>query len=74
MKERNLETKSILKEFEGLGDALGPIGLTYSGGVKASGAACRIDTMHMMHASQACILCVASQGSARTPYLATDEP
>jgi len=28
------ENKSLLKELSGLGDALGPIGLTYSGGIK----------------------------------------
>lgn len=34
VKERKPEAKGILSELQGLGDALGPIGLTYSGGVK----------------------------------------
>lgn len=33
-KERKAESKNILNELSGLGDALGPIGLTYSGGIK----------------------------------------
>lgn len=37
VKERKAEKKadkSLMNEFSGLGDALGPIGLTYSGGIK----------------------------------------
>jgi hypothetical protein len=34
VKEKKPEGKGLLKELSGLGDALGPIGLTYSGGVQ----------------------------------------
>lgn len=34
------EKKGLLGELSGLGDALGPIGLTYSGGIKVRGVQC----------------------------------